>query len=81
MAAANCFQQRLAHYGLETLIAIARFWDQRANLRLACNQFVMLGVTGPWKYPYLSHITHRLRTVQEFALPINAQGEKCLSIF
>lgn len=40
----------LADYGLEVLIAIARFWSQRVNRSPARNQFVMLGVTGPNEY-------------------------------
>ncbi len=40
----------LAEYGLEVLIAIARFWAQRVNWSGALNQYVMLGVTGPNEY-------------------------------
>ncbi|SEM46894.1 maltose phosphorylase [Chitinophaga rupis] len=40
----------LADYGLEVLIAIARFWAQRVNWSSARNQYVMLGVTGPNEY-------------------------------
>jgi maltose phosphorylase len=36
--------------GLEVLIAIARFWHQRANFSNEKNQFVILGVTGPNEY-------------------------------
>ena len=36
--------------GLEVLIAIARFWDQRATYSTNKNQFVILGVTGPNEY-------------------------------
>jgi len=36
--------------GLEVLIAIARFWYQRANFSKEKNQFVILGVTGPNEY-------------------------------
>ncbi|MBD3583115.1 glycoside hydrolase family 65 protein [Flavobacterium selenitireducens] len=36
--------------GLEVLIAIARFWHQRATWSTAKNQFVILGVTGPNEY-------------------------------
>ncbi len=36
--------------GLEVLIAIARFWYQRATFSTAKNQFVILGVTGPNEY-------------------------------
>jgi maltose phosphorylase len=36
--------------GMEVLIAIARFWSQRANWSEAKNKFVILGVTGPNEY-------------------------------
>ena len=36
--------------GLEVLIAIARFWHQRATYSTNKNQFVILGVTGPNEY-------------------------------
>ncbi|MEN0055339.1 MAG: glycoside hydrolase family 65 protein [Mucilaginibacter sp.] len=40
----------LADYGLEVLIAIARFWSQRVSWSQAKRQYVMLGVTGPNEY-------------------------------
>jgi maltose phosphorylase len=40
----------LAQYGLEVLVAIARFWKQRVNWSQAKSQYVMLGVTGPNEY-------------------------------
>ena len=36
--------------GLEVLIAIARFWHQRASFSTYKNQYVILGVTGPNEY-------------------------------
>ncbi|MDG3584000.1 glycoside hydrolase family 65 protein [Galbibacter pacificus] len=36
--------------GLEVMIAIARFWYQRANFSSAKNKYVVLGVTGPNEY-------------------------------
>jgi maltose phosphorylase len=36
--------------GLEVLIAIARFWHQRATYSTHKNQYVILGVTGPNEY-------------------------------
>jgi len=36
--------------GLEVLIAIARFWYQRANYSLVKKKWVILGVTGPNEY-------------------------------
>jgi len=36
--------------GLEVLIGIARFWQQRANFSTNLNQYVILGVTGPNEY-------------------------------
>jgi maltose phosphorylase len=40
----------LHQYGLEVLIAIARFWKQRVNWSVAKEKYVMLGVTGPNEY-------------------------------
>jgi len=37
-------------YGLEVMIAIARFWYQRANFSSDKNKYVILGVTGPNEY-------------------------------
>ena len=36
--------------GLEVMIAIARFWQQRANYSTQKDKFVILGVTGPNEY-------------------------------
>ena len=36
--------------GLEVMIAIARFWQQRANFSKEKDQYVILGVTGPNEY-------------------------------
>ncbi|MDX1326900.1 MAG: glycoside hydrolase family 65 protein [Arenibacter sp.] len=36
--------------GLEVLIAIARFWQQRATFSTYRNKYVILGVTGPNEY-------------------------------
>jgi maltose phosphorylase len=40
----------LADYGLEVLMAIARFWSQRITWSQDKRQYVMLGVTGPNEY-------------------------------
>ena len=40
----------IPQYGLEVMIAIARFWQQRANYSAAKGQYVILGVTGPNEY-------------------------------
>jgi maltose phosphorylase len=40
----------LANFGLELLIAIARFWAQRINYSHEKGKYVMLGVTGPNEY-------------------------------
>ena len=37
-------------YGLEVMIAVARFWTQRATFSKAKNKYVNLGVTGPNEY-------------------------------
>ncbi len=36
--------------GLEVMIAVARFWHQRANFSNEKNKYVILGVTGPNEY-------------------------------
>ena len=40
----------LADYGLEVLVAIARFWVQRVNWSEVKQQYVIMGVTGPNEY-------------------------------
>lgn len=40
----------LAEYGVEVLVAIARFWAQRVNWSDDKKKYVMLGVTGPNEY-------------------------------
>jgi maltose phosphorylase len=40
----------LKDYGLEVLIAIARFWSQRVNWSNEKQQYMILGVTGPNEY-------------------------------
>jgi maltose phosphorylase len=40
----------VAEKGLEVLIAIARFWQQRANFSEQKGKYVILGVTGPNEY-------------------------------
>ncbi|HRU86060.1 MAG TPA: family 65 glycosyl hydrolase domain-containing protein, partial [Tenuifilum sp.] len=40
----------LVNFGLEVLIAIARFWAQRVNFSQEKGKYVMLGVTGPNEY-------------------------------
>ncbi|MDP3946259.1 MAG: family 65 glycosyl hydrolase domain-containing protein [Lutibacter sp.] len=37
-------------FGLEVMIAVARFWHQRANFSEAKGQYMVLGVTGPNEY-------------------------------
>ena len=43
-------ERYLQEYGLEVLIAIARFWAQRITWSENRRQYVMLGVTGPNEY-------------------------------
>lgn len=43
-------QSYIPEKGLEVLIAIARFWYQRANFSKQKNKYVILGVTGPNEY-------------------------------
>ncbi|WP_106770031.1 glycoside hydrolase family 65 protein [Paenibacillus faecalis] len=40
----------LGQYGLEVLVEISRFWEERVNYVPAKDQYVMLGVTGPNEY-------------------------------
>ena len=40
----------ITEMGLEVLIGIARFWNQRATFSTAKNKYVILGVTGPNEY-------------------------------
>ncbi|WP_118195661.1 family 65 glycosyl hydrolase domain-containing protein [Albibacterium indicum] len=40
----------LADYGIDVLIAIARFWSQRVNWSEEKQAYVILGVTGPNEY-------------------------------
>src|SRR3990170_801859 len=39
-----------AEFGLEVLIGISRFWEQRVNWSSDKNKYVILGVTGPNEY-------------------------------
>jgi maltose phosphorylase len=43
-------KEYMADYGLEILIAISRFWSQRATFSENLNKYVILGVTGPNEY-------------------------------
>ncbi|MBE8713327.1 family 65 glycosyl hydrolase domain-containing protein [Sphingobacterium hungaricum] len=43
-------EKYLTEFGLDVLLAIARFWKQRVNWSKDKNKFVMLGVTGPNEY-------------------------------
>ncbi len=43
-------QAYLEEFGLDVLIAIARFWKQRVNFSEAKQKYVILGVTGPNEY-------------------------------
>ena len=43
-------QSYLGEFGLEVLIAIARFWSQRVHWSAQRKQYVMHGVTGPNEY-------------------------------
>ncbi|GGH37427.1 glycoside hydrolase family 65 protein [Paenibacillus segetis] len=40
----------LGQYGLEVLVEISRFWEQRVNYSDAKGKYVILGVTGPNEY-------------------------------
>ena len=40
----------LGEYGLEVLVEISRFWEERVNFSQVKGKYVMLGVTGPNEY-------------------------------
>ncbi|MBV1887755.1 MAG: glycoside hydrolase family 65 protein, partial [Urechidicola sp.] len=40
----------IPEYGMEVMIAVARFWHQRATFSHDKNKYVILGVTGPNEY-------------------------------
>lgn len=40
----------LAQYGVEVLVEISRFWEERVNYVPAKDQYMILGVTGPNEY-------------------------------
>ena len=40
----------LGQYGLEVLVEISRFWEERVNFAANKGKYVMLGVTGPNEY-------------------------------
>lgn len=40
----------IAHYGLEVMIAICRYWSQRVSFSQPKQKYVILGVTGPNEY-------------------------------
>lgn len=43
-------EKYLSDYGLDVLVAIARFWSQRVNWSTQKQNYVLLGVTGPNEY-------------------------------
>ena len=45
-------KEYVAHYGLEVLIAISRFWSPRVSLPQPKEKYVILGVTGPNEYEH-----------------------------
>jgi len=40
----------LGEFGLQVLVEISRFWEERVNFSSEKNKYVMLGVTGPNEY-------------------------------
>ena len=40
----------MADYGLEVMIAVSRFWEQRVSFSQKKRKYVLLGVTGPNEY-------------------------------
>ena len=49
-AAINGSLNYIAHYGLEVMIGICRFWSQRVSFSTPKQKYVILGVTGPDEY-------------------------------
>jgi len=43
-------EKYMANYGLEVMIAICRFWEQRVSFSQKKQKYVLLGVTGPNEY-------------------------------
>lgn len=43
-------EKYMANYGLEVMIAICRFWEQRVTFSQKKQKYVLLGVTGPNEY-------------------------------
>lgn len=43
-------KEYMARYGLEVILAIARFWSQRVSFSQPRQKYVILGVTGPNEY-------------------------------
>ncbi len=77
--------------GLEVLIAIARFWHQRANYSLAKKKWVILGVTGPNEYEnnvnnnwYTNYtakwcINYAIENIQKIELEYNSDYTRVLN--
>lgn len=49
-AALTGSKEYVAKYGLEVMIAVARFWSQRVSFSTPKQKYVILGVTGPDEY-------------------------------
>lgn len=77
--------------GLEVLIGIARFWQQRATFSTDKNQYVILGVTGPneyennvnnnWYTNYLAQwcISYALENIEKTETEYPADFERIIS--
>ncbi|MBN1990434.1 MAG: glycoside hydrolase family 65 protein [Bacteroidales bacterium] len=70
----------LPNFGLEVLIAIARFWAQRVNYSTDKGKYVMLGVTGPNEYENNVNNNWYTNTIacwcMEYAADVAAQVKK-----
>lgn len=64
----------LAQYGLEVLIALARFWAQRVNWSAQKEQYVILGVTGPNEYENNVHNNWYTNTIAAWSLRYTLQA-------
>ena len=67
-------EQYLAQYGLEVLIAIARFWAQRVNWSAEKEKYVMLGVTGPNEYENNINNNWYTSTIATWCLKYTIEG-------
>lgn len=64
----------ITEYGLEVMIAVARFWAQRVNYSQAKKAYVMLGVTGPNEYENNVHNNWYTNYIAKWCLTYTAEN-------